>query len=78
MDGRLAESAFNEAIDSERDADEIVIGIQCHGCDYQLWTHVRPNVPTEVRCCRSGCGAIAIVNATRTMITIPKSRFMVR
>lgn len=33
----------------------------CYGCDYQLWTHVRPQVSTEICCFRSYCGAITVV-----------------
>lgn len=58
MDGRTGEPTFQEAVDAERDEGELVIGIQCYGCDYQLWTHVRLSVPTEVRCFRQGCGAV--------------------
>lgn len=68
MDGRLADPTFNEALDSERESDEIVLGIQCHGCDYQLWTHVRPEVPTEIQCFRQGCHAKTIVTATSEVI----------
>lgn len=64
MDGRLGQPTFQEAVDSERDSDEFVIGIQCHGCDYQLWTHVRPDVPTEIHCFRQGCGTSSVFTVT--------------
>lgn len=56
---RLAEPTFEEAKDAERDPDEIIIGLQCPGCDYQLWTHVRKGVATEIKCFRAGCGALS-------------------
>ena len=61
MDGRMGEPTFQEAVDSERDSNEIVIGIQCHGCDYQLWSHVRPDVPTKIRCFRAGCESSTVL-----------------
>lgn len=64
MDGRLAQPTFTEAVESERDSDEFVIGIQCHGCDYSLWSHVRPGVPTEIRCFRDDCQAPSVVTAS--------------
>lgn len=64
MDFRLADPTFEEAKDAERDRDEIVVGIQCHRCDYQLWTHVRKGVPTEIKCFRAGCHALTGLTAT--------------
>ena len=64
MDGGLADPTFQEAVDAERDRDEIILGIQCHGCGYQLWTHVRPHVPTEIRCFRDGCGSVTVITAS--------------
>lgn len=77
MDGRLGHPTFQEAVDAERDSDEFIIGIQCKGCDYQLWTHVRPQVPTEIRCFRRGCEASVVITAETTEL-IGKSVFVAR
>lgn len=69
MDGRLGHPTFQEAIEAERDSDEFVVGIQCHGCGYQLWTHVRPSVPTQIRCFREDCQALTLLNAERSFLT---------
>jgi hypothetical protein len=68
MDGRVGEPTFQEAHDSERDSDELLIGIQCHGCDYQLWTSVRPHVPTRIQCFREDCRSARIITLMSTPI----------
>lgn len=62
MDFRLSEASLSEALDSERDSDEVLIGLQCAGCGYEMWVHVRPKVPTEIKCFRSGCGTQTTIN----------------
>lgn len=64
MDGRLASGTFQEALEAERDNDERLIGIQCYGCDYQLWTHVRLGVDTEIICFRGYCKAVTVIEIT--------------
>lgn len=68
MDFRLADASFEESKDAERDANELVIGVECAECGYQIWTQVRPGVETEVKCFRP-CGGVTIVMAAvRSML----------
>lgn len=51
---------MEEALDAERDEEEFIIGLRCHGCGYEIWTHVRHNTPTEIRCFREHCRTLMV------------------